>query len=53
MGYFQFTIQEHYIIEIYLQENKTLFSIVKRLNRSRLTISREIKRNRTDGTYES
>lgn len=53
MGYFQLTIQERYIIELYLQENKTLSSIAKRLNRSRSTISREIKRNRTDGTYDA
>lgn len=53
MGYFQLTIQERYIIELYLQENKSISLIAKRLNRSRSTISREIKRNRTDGTYQA
>ena len=51
MKYKQIDEEERKCIETYVNRGKKLSEIVKILNRSRSTISREIKRNRTSKGY--
>ena len=51
MSYIHLTITERASIEILRKENYSLRAIAKRLNRSVSTISREIKRNKSNHNY--
>lgn len=51
MSYIHLTITERASIEILRKENYSLRAIAKRLNRLVSTISREIKRNKSNNDY--
>lgn len=51
MSYIHLTITERASIEILRKENYSLRAIAKRLNRLVSTISREIKRNKSNHDY--